>query len=258
MNGANAILAKVDGPANPNLSREVGVAGFPSLHWFAYGDERHYEGGRRNDSLVEWVIHHSRPDAVTVVSSTREAEDFIARTELEECVIGRFPNTHTREARAFSLAAEEDSVGRPDGLMPYIMITEGRGIGMRKLGSAPGEALPDDEVMGPPIGPSVLIRRSKAAGGNTVVLARWYQPPMWHASPPDIRFSLFHVDRIKAFVGTYRMPAVVTLSPSSWGKVLSSPNRNQTILFSDPHSTGHEVIVDCIFAADVFVIACFC
>jgi hypothetical protein len=58
--GSDAILAKVDGPANPNLSREMGVAGFPSLHWFAYGEERAYEGGRRNDSLVEWVSHHSR------------------------------------------------------------------------------------------------------------------------------------------------------------------------------------------------------
>ena len=58
--GSTALLAKVDGPANPNLSQSIGVAGFPSLHWFAYGDERSYDGGRRNDSLVEWVTHHAR------------------------------------------------------------------------------------------------------------------------------------------------------------------------------------------------------
>ena len=38
----------------------MGVAGFPSLHWFAYGMLRPYAGGRRNDSLVAWAAYHAR------------------------------------------------------------------------------------------------------------------------------------------------------------------------------------------------------
>ena len=55
LDGVDVVLAKVDGPSEPRLSRELGVHGFPSFHWYAYGRERKYEGGRRNDSMVEWV-----------------------------------------------------------------------------------------------------------------------------------------------------------------------------------------------------------
>lgn len=75
-----------------------------------------------------------RADAVTVVSSPREAEDFLSRIGADECVIGRFSSMHAREAKAFFLAAEEDTVGRPNKMMAYVMITEGRGIGLGKIG----------------------------------------------------------------------------------------------------------------------------
>jgi hypothetical protein len=83
--------------------------------------------------LMEWILV-CRADAVTVVSSSREAEDFLSRIGAEECVIGRFSSKHAREAKAFFLAAEEDTVGRPDKMMVYVMITEGRGIGLGKIG----------------------------------------------------------------------------------------------------------------------------
>ena len=53
---------------------------------------------------------------MTIVGSTREADDFLVRIGAEESVIGRFPSRHSREARAFMLAAEEDTVGTPWGV----------------------------------------------------------------------------------------------------------------------------------------------
>eukprot|EP00961_Rhodomonas_salina_P144617 1947082-Rhodomonas_salina.2 len=123
MNGVDAVLAKVDATTEPKLAQEMGVAGFPSLHWsplppcvllrllfqeteacesrFAYGEERDYEGGRRNDSLVEWVSYHARSDAVYKARSCSEAEEHLLATNASEAVIGRFMDLNSREAKAF-------------------------------------------------------------------------------------------------------------------------------------------------------------
>lgn len=233
------VLAKVEGPSEPRLSRELGVHGFPSFHWFAYGRERKYGGGRRNDSMVEWVTYHSRKSAFHEVSSTREAEDLIASLNVTEAVVGRFISRWSPEATSFMIGAEEEDTRSNNKSMAYIMILENRGIGALKLGSKAGEEVEDGQLHGPPIGPSIYLMRSQDAGGGYMHYSRSYKPPKWDTMPPDRRYSLFEPDRVKSWVATYRMPKVIQLG-KYWNKVLASPVRNQTLMFSDEGSPGHE------------------
>ena len=233
------VLAKVDGPSEPRLMRELEVHGFPSFHWFAYGRLREYGGGRRNDSMVEWVTYHTRKNAFHEVSSTREAEDLIASLNATEAVIGRFVSRWSPEATSFMIGAEEEDTRTQNKSMAYILILEDRGIGALKLGSQEGEELESGQLQGPAIGPSLYMMRSEEAGGGYVHYGRHYKPPRWDRLPPDQRYSLFDPNRVKAWVATYRMPKVVPLG-RYWNKVLASPVRNQTLLFSDEGSPGHE------------------
>ena len=240
LNDVNVVLAKVDGPTEPRLTRELGVHGFPSFHWYAYGRERPYGGGRQNDSMVNWVTYHSRKNAFHEVSSTREADDLIVTLNASEAVVGRFISRWSPEATAFMIGAEEeDTRTNANKSMAYIMILEDRGIGALKLGSQAGEELQDGQLQGPAIGPSIYMMRSEDAGGGYVYYGRHYKPPKWDMLPPDRRYSLFDADRVKSWVATYRMPKVVVLG-RYWNKVLASPVRNQTLLFSDEGSPGHE------------------
>jgi protein disulfide-isomerase A1 len=242
LEGVPVVLAKVDSISNPVLTKERGIAGFPSLHWFSYGHERHWGGGRNNKTMVEWIKYHARKDAVLHVASTMEAEDYLQSINATEAVIGRFTDHNSVEAKAFLAAAAEDEVMNrtTNRTIAYVMITESRGLGLLKLGAKPGDQLESGTLQGPAIGPSIILRRNPEFGGGVVVYGRWYTPPNWHMLPPDRRYSLFDRDRIKSFVGTHRMPAVVPLSPRFWNLVLKSPVRNQTLLFSDPDTPGHE------------------
>ena len=241
LDGVDVVLAKVDGPSEPRLSRELGVHGFPSFHWYAYGRERKYEGGRRNDSMVEWVTYHSRKDAFYEVYSTRDAEDLMSTLNASEAVVGRFISRWSPEATSFMIGAEEEDqrARKPNESMAYIMILENRGIGALKVGSTAGEEVETGQMHGPAIGPSIYMKRSEDAGGGYVHYGRHYKPPKWDAQPADRRYSLFDPDRVKAWVATYRMPKVIPLG-KYWNKVLASPVRNQTLLFSDTGSPGHE------------------
>ena len=55
------------------------MAGFPSLHWFAYGAQRSYGGGRRNETLVKWVTYHARCVTVTAAAHARAGASERAR-----------------------------------------------------------------------------------------------------------------------------------------------------------------------------------
>jgi len=79
LEGVPVVLAKIDAMANPAITKERGIAGFPSLHWFSYGAERHWGGGRNNKTMTEWIKYHARKDAVLHVTSTMEAEDYLRR-----------------------------------------------------------------------------------------------------------------------------------------------------------------------------------
>ena len=182
----------VDGPSEPRLMRALDVHGFPSFHWFAYGRERKYGGGRRNDSMVEWVSYHARQDAFYEVSSTREAEELLSTLNASEAVLGRFVSRWSPEATAFMIGAEEeDSRGRKaNESMAYIMILENRGLGSLKLGSQAGELASSGQLQGPAIGPSIILMRAPDAGGGFVHYSRSYKPPKWDALPPDKRYLL--------------------------------------------------------------------
>ena len=67
------VLAKVDASSESQLVKDMGLAGFPSLYWFAYGLQRPYGGGRRNETLV--CLPHPRSfchtSCHTLCSTTR-------------------------------------------------------------------------------------------------------------------------------------------------------------------------------------------
>jgi protein disulfide-isomerase-like protein len=239
LNEVEVVLAKVDGPSEPRLMRALDVHGFPSFHWYAYGRERKYGGGRRNDSMVEWVSYHARKDAFHEVSSTREAEDLLTKLNATEAVVGRFVSRWSPEATAFMIGAEEEDSRGLNKSMVYVMVLEHRGLGALKLGSHAGEEAEVGQLKGPAIGPSIYMIRSEDAGGGFVHYGRSYKPPRWDTMPPDRRYSLFDPDRIKAWVATFRMPKVIPLT-RYWNKVLASPVRNQTLMFSDAGMPGHK------------------
>jgi len=118
------------------------------------------------------------------------------------------------------------------------MILENRGLGALKIGSQSDEEVVSGQLQGPAIGPCIILMRSEDAGGGYVHYGRKYKPPKWDAMPPDRRYALFDPDRVKSWVATYRMPKVIPLG-KYWNKVLASPVRNQTLLFSDDDSPGH-------------------
>ena len=110
LEGIPVVLAKLDAMDNPAITKERGIAGFPSLHWFSYGAERHWGGGRNNKTMTEWIKYHARKDAVLHVTSTMEAEDYLHSINATEAVIGRFTDYVSTEAKAFLAAAAEDEV----------------------------------------------------------------------------------------------------------------------------------------------------
>ena len=249
LNGVEVVLAKVDGPSEPRLMRALDVHGFPSFHWFAYGRERKYGGGRRNDSMVEWVSYHARQDAFYEVSSTREAEELLSTLNASEAVLGRFVSRWSPEATAFMIGAEEeDSRGRKaNESMAYIMILENRGLGSLKLGSQAGELASAGQLQGPAIGPSIVLMRAPDAGGGFVHYSRSYKPPKWDALPPDKRYSLV------AVVPAYSMVAVVPevsrpgLSRLTRGTLARGPGSHQAVTLTvtyyghwlRPHARNH-------------------
>jgi len=75
----DVVIAAVDATASPDLAKEYGVSGYPTIKFFAKGSEKaeDYGGGRTADTIVKWVndkIGTSRrvkvaPSAVTTLTS---------------------------------------------------------------------------------------------------------------------------------------------------------------------------------------------
>ena len=63
-------LAKVDATANPKLSKQFEIRGFPTLKFFKNGNPMEYDAGRTKDDIVAFMKKKSGP--VTVTYATAE------------------------------------------------------------------------------------------------------------------------------------------------------------------------------------------
>lgn len=63
MHGDGVLFAKVDGPAEPTLSRNNGVTGYPTIIVFEHGDAKPFKAGRTAPEIVEYVRKVVAPPA---------------------------------------------------------------------------------------------------------------------------------------------------------------------------------------------------
>ncbi|XP_076998456.1 protein disulfide-isomerase A2 isoform X2 [Tamandua tetradactyla] len=112
---AKATLAKVDGPAEPELTEEFGVSGYPALKFFRDGNRTHpeeYTGPREAEGIAEWLRRRVGPSATRL----EDEEDVQALMEGREVVvIGFFQDLQDENVATF-LALARDALDLTFGL----------------------------------------------------------------------------------------------------------------------------------------------
>jgi len=98
----NIHLAKIDATTEKALAEEFKIGGFPTLKWFAKGEEREYTGGREEATILSWIKKKTGPPAVKV--STQESLEQLKKDN-EVFVIGLFASES--EAASYISAAEQ-------------------------------------------------------------------------------------------------------------------------------------------------------
>ncbi|XP_062957254.1 protein disulfide-isomerase A2 [Cynocephalus volans] len=104
---ARATLAKVDGPAEPELTEEFRITSYPTLKFFRDGDRAHpeeYTGPREAEGITEWLRRR-------VGSSAMRLEDEAAAQALLETrdvvVIGFFQDLQDKDVATFLRLAQD-------------------------------------------------------------------------------------------------------------------------------------------------------
>ncbi|XP_058291268.1 protein disulfide-isomerase A2 isoform X5 [Hylobates moloch] len=109
------MLAKVDGPAQPELAEEFGVTEYPTLKFFRNGNRTHpeeYTGPREAEGIAEWLRRRVGPSAMRL-------EDEVAAQALIDgrdlVVIGFFQDLQDGDVVTF-LALAQDALDMTFGL----------------------------------------------------------------------------------------------------------------------------------------------
>ncbi|XP_012515037.1 PREDICTED: protein disulfide-isomerase A2 [Propithecus coquereli] len=110
-----ATLAKVDGPAEPELAEEFGVTEYPTLKFFRDGNRTHpeeYTGPREAEGITEWLRRRVGPSATRLedeagVQALVGAHDVV--------VIGFFQDLQDEDVATF-LALAQDALDMTFGL----------------------------------------------------------------------------------------------------------------------------------------------
>jgi len=97
-----AKLAKVDSTIHKELGQKFGVKGFPTLIFFKNGVKQDYTGGRTADTIVAWLAKKAL--GIPNLTSKDAVDNLIADNKV--VAIGFFKDTSSKEAEAFSAAAE--------------------------------------------------------------------------------------------------------------------------------------------------------
>lgn len=97
------LLANVDATLQPDLAKEYGVKGYPTLKFFKNGKPTEYTGGRTTDTIISWLEKKSGPPAVSL-ANPEASKKFVEDNKV--AVIGFFKDKETDEAKAFLEAAD--------------------------------------------------------------------------------------------------------------------------------------------------------
>nr|XP_045727458.1 protein disulfide-isomerase A2 [Mirounga angustirostris] len=112
---AKARLAKVDGPAEAELTKEFAVTEYPTLKFFRDGNRTHpeeYSGPREADGIAEWLRRRLGPSA-TRLEDEEGAQALIDGRDV--VVIGFFQDLQDEDVATF-LALAQDALDMTFGL----------------------------------------------------------------------------------------------------------------------------------------------
>ncbi|XP_007955666.1 protein disulfide-isomerase A2 [Orycteropus afer afer] len=110
-----ATLAKVDGPAEPELTQEFGVTGYPTFKFFRDGNRTHpeeYTGPLEAEGIAKWLKRRVGPSA-TQLEDEEGAQELMHTQDI--VVIGFFQDLQDKDVATF-LALAQDALELTFGL----------------------------------------------------------------------------------------------------------------------------------------------
>ncbi|XP_029410713.1 protein disulfide-isomerase A2 isoform X1 [Nannospalax galili] len=148
---AGVMLAKVDGPAEPELTKEFGVEGYPTLKFFQNGNRTHpeeYTGPQKAEGIAEWLRRRVGPSAIRLedeegVQALMDTRDIV--------VIGFFQNLQEQNMATF-LALAKDALDMTFGftdrpqLFHKFGLTKDTVVLFKKFDEGRADFLVDDEL----------------------------------------------------------------------------------------------------------------
>nr|XP_055195812.1 protein disulfide-isomerase A2 isoform X3 [Nyctereutes procyonoides] len=124
---AEARLAKVDGPAEAELTKEFAVTEYPTLKFFRDGNRTHpeeYTGPKEADGMAEWLRRRVGPSAMRL-ADTEGAQALIDSRDV--VVIGFFRDLQDEDVATF-LALAQDALDMTFGLTDQPKLFEKFGV----------------------------------------------------------------------------------------------------------------------------------
>lgn len=91
-------LAKVDATIETELAEKHNVRGYPTLKFYRKGSVIEYNGGRKSDDIVNWVLKKTGP-AAKALDSVDDAKAFIDKHDV--VIIGFFKDQESDSAKVF-------------------------------------------------------------------------------------------------------------------------------------------------------------
>jgi protein disulfide-isomerase A1 len=95
-------LAKVDATVETKLAERYNVEGFPTLKWFHQTRESDYNGGRKAEDILEWVLKKSGPS----VKELKDHEEFQTLLTQNEAVVVFYGKNEGAVWEAYNEAAQ--------------------------------------------------------------------------------------------------------------------------------------------------------
>ncbi|XP_038941296.1 protein disulfide-isomerase A2 isoform X1 [Rattus norvegicus] len=124
---AAVTLAKVDGPAEPELTKEFGVVGYPTLKFFQNGNRTNpeeYIGPKTAEGIAEWLRRRVGPSA-TRLEDEEGVQALMAKWDM--VVIGFFQDLQEEDVATF-LALARDALDMAFGFTDQPQLFEKFGL----------------------------------------------------------------------------------------------------------------------------------